>query len=96
MAPRPPKLIYYADDRPGISRRRCGRGFSYHSPDGTLIRDAAERARIAALAVPPAYVSVWITPEPLGHLQATGRDAKGRKQYRYHPEWAARDRKSVV
>ncbi len=83
------KLIYCPDDRPGISRRRCGRGFSYYMPDGSLIRDRAERAGIAAIAVSPAYVSVWITPEPQGHLQATGRDAKGRKQYRYHPDWAA-------
>lgn len=90
MAPsRHPGLIYYPDDRPGISRRRRGRGFSYHMPDGALIRDPGERDRIAAIAVPPAYSSVWITPEPLGHLQATGRDAKGRKQYRYHPDWAA-------
>lgn len=83
------KLIYYSDDRPGIRRRRCGTGFSYLRADGTLIRSASERARIAAIAVPPAYGSVWITPEPLGHLQATGRDAKGRKQYLYHPEWTA-------
>ncbi len=89
MAARLPRLVYFPDDRPGISRRRRGCGFSYYRPDGTLIRDEGERARIAAIAVPPAYASVWITPEPLGHLQATGRDAKGRKQYRYHPDWAA-------
>ena len=83
------RLVYFPDDRPGISRRRRGRGFSYYLPDGTLIRDAVERARINAIAVPPAYEAVWITPEALGHLQATGRDAKGRKQYRYHPDWAA-------
>ncbi|MDM8167914.1 DNA topoisomerase IB [Roseovarius sp.] len=82
-------LLYYPDDRPGITRRRRGRGFSYHAPDGSLIRDAVERDRIAAIAVPPAYSAVWITPEPLGHLQATGRDAKGRKQYRYHADWQA-------
>ncbi len=82
------RLIYYPDDRPGISRRRRGRGFSYHLPDGSLIRDTNERARIAAIAVPPAYKAVWITPKPLGHLQATGRDAKGRKQYLYHAAWA--------
>ena len=87
--PRFAKLVYYSDDRPGIRRQRRGRGFSYYLPDGALIRDKAERARIAAIAVPPAYESVWITPEPQGHLQATGRDAKGRKQYRYHPDWAA-------
>ncbi|RKF12617.1 DNA topoisomerase IB [Roseovarius spongiae] len=84
-----PRLVYFPDDRPGITRRRRGRGFSYYAPGGALIRDAAERARINAIAVPPAYASVWITPEPMGHLQATGRDAKGRKQYRYHADWAA-------
>jgi DNA topoisomerase-1 len=87
--PRPPRLVYYPDDRPGITRRRRGRAFSYHDPDGRLIRDPSERARIIAIAVPPAYEAVWITPHPQGHLQATGRDARGRKQYRYHPAWAA-------
>ncbi|MCW1933674.1 DNA topoisomerase IB [Pararhodobacter zhoushanensis] len=88
MASRRAALVYYPDDQPGIRRQRRGRGFSYYAPDGMLIRDPAERARIAALAVPPAYTSVWISPQPQGHLLATGRDAKGRKQYRYHPEWA--------
>jgi len=82
-----PDLIYYPDSKPGISRRRCGKGFSYFAPDGTLIRDAGEKARIAALAVPPAYEEVWICPLPHGHLQATGRDVRRRKQYRYHPRW---------
>ncbi|RVT83528.1 DNA topoisomerase IB [Rhodobacteraceae bacterium CCMM004] len=82
-------LIYFPDDRPGISRRRAGRGWSYRAPDGTRIDDAGERARIAALAVPPAYRDVWICPRADGHLQATGRDARARKQYRYHPDWAA-------
>jgi DNA topoisomerase-1 len=80
-------LVYFPDDRPGITRRRRGRGFSYLAPDGSVIRNAAERKRIEALAVPPAYESVWISPLPNGHLQATGRDARGRKQYRYHPNW---------
>ena len=84
-----PNLIYYADDRPGITRRRAGRGWSYRAPDGTTIDDAAERERIAALAVPPAYADVWISPELRGHLQATGLDARARKQYRYHPDWSA-------
>ncbi|MBF9035112.1 DNA topoisomerase IB [Rhodobacterales bacterium HKCCE2091] len=83
------KLIYYPDNRPGITRRRCGKGFAYYLPAGALISDKLERDRIAAIAVPPAYTGVWITPEPWGHLQATGRDAKGRKQYRYHPDWQA-------
>ncbi len=85
----PDNLTYYPDDRPGISRRRAGRGFSYVAPDGTRIDDRTERARIEALAVPPAYTNVWITPRHSGHLQATGRDGASRKQYRYHPDWSA-------
>lgn len=85
----PHNLIYYPDDRPGIRRKRRGRGFSYLAPDGTRIEDEVERARIAALAVPPAYENVWICPLPNGHLQATGNDARGRKQYLYHPDWTA-------
>jgi DNA topoisomerase I len=85
----PDNLIYYPDAQPGIRRKRRGRGFSYLAPDGTRIDCAAERARIASLAVPPAYESVWICPLENGHLQATGLDARGRKQYRYHPHWTA-------
>ncbi|MEI4471762.1 DNA topoisomerase IB [Frigidibacter sp. MR17.24] len=81
------RLIYYPDSEPGISRHRCGRGFSYRAADGTTIDDRGERARIAALAVPPAYEKVWICPRINGHLQATGFDARARKQYRYHPDW---------
>ncbi|SEW19441.1 DNA topoisomerase-1 [Cognatiyoonia koreensis] len=84
-----PELIYVSDSDPGISRRRCGRGFSYIAPDGTTISRGAERKRIEALAVPPAYDDVWICAKPNGHLQATGRDVRERKQYRYHPAWAA-------
>jgi DNA topoisomerase-1 len=84
-----PRLCFYPDSRPGITRRRRGRGFSYIAPDGTTIDAAPERARIKALAVPPAYEDVWICPRPDGHLQATGRDARARKQYRYHPDWRA-------
>ena len=80
-------LIWYSHDRPGIRRRRRGRGWSYIAPDGTSVDAAGERARIAALAVPPAYEDVWICPEARGHLQATGRDAARRLQYRYHPDW---------
>ena len=87
MSKRLPDLVYYPDTRPGIRRRRAGRGFCYIAPDGTLIRDPEERARLAALAVPPAYCDVWICPLPHGHLQATGIDARRRKQYRYHPQW---------
>jgi DNA topoisomerase-1 len=82
-----PDLVYYPDDRPGITRRRAGCGWSYRGPDGTRIDDAGERARIEALAVPPAYEDVWISPRVRGHLQATGYDARTRKQYRYHPDW---------
>lgn len=89
MTPIPATLVYYPDDRPGISRQRRGRGFSYLAPDGTRIDDRAERKRLAALAVPPAYRDVWISPKPNGHLQATGRDERERKQYRYHPDWTA-------
>ncbi len=80
-------LRYSSDGRPGITRRKSGRGFSYRAPDGTTIRDAETRARIRALAIPPAWTDVWICPYPNGHLQATGRDARGRKQYRYHERW---------
>lgn len=82
-----PQLTYYPDSRPGITRMRCGRGFSYRAPDGTRIDATAERRRIEALAVPPAYEDVWICPLDKGHLQATGRDSRNRKQYRYHPDW---------
>ena len=72
---------------PCIRRKRAGTGFSYTGPDGAPIRDAATRRRIKALAIPPAWTDVWICPDPNGHIQATGRDARGRKQYRYHPRW---------
>lgn len=80
-------LRYVGDDGPGIRRRKRGTGFSYELPDGTTISDPAERRRIAALAIPPAWTDVWICPAPDGHILATGRDGRGRKQYRYHPEW---------
>jgi DNA topoisomerase-1 len=80
-------LRYVSDHQPGIRRRRAGRGFSYRLPDGSTVRDPAERARIASLAVPPAWTDVWICRHPDGHIQATGRDGRGRKQYRYHPRW---------
>ncbi|MEL6914769.1 MAG: DNA topoisomerase IB [Pseudomonadota bacterium] len=83
----PASLVWYPDDRPGITRRRAGRGWSYRAPDGTRIEDRAERSRIEALAVLPAYADVWISPKPNGHLLATGLDARERKQYRYHPDW---------
>ncbi|WP_416671747.1 DNA topoisomerase IB [Egbenema bharatensis] len=80
-------LRYVSDDRPGIRRRRCGKGFTYFDVKGDRIRDPEEVQRIKSIAVPPAYEDVWICSLENGHLQATGRDAKGRKQYRYHPLW---------
>jgi DNA topoisomerase-1 len=80
-------LRYVSDAAAGIRRRSKGRGFTYVSPDGTTIRDRAEIARIRRLAIPPAYRDVWICPSERGHIQATARDARGRKQYRYHDEW---------
>ena len=82
-------LRYSDDTQPGISRRRSGRGFTYIGPDGVTIRDKAVKARIRALAIPPAWTDVWICPDENGHLQATGRDARGRKQHRYHGRWSA-------
>jgi len=72
---------------PGIQRKRAGTGFTYVGSDGRRITDKHEIARIRSLAIPPAYTDVWICPHPNGHIQATGRDARGRKQYRYHPKW---------
>ena len=80
-------LRYVSDERPGITRRRSGTGFAYRKADGSAVRDAATLERIRALAVPPAYRDVWICPYANGHIQATGRDDKGRKQYRYHARW---------
>jgi DNA topoisomerase-1 len=82
-------LRHVADAKPGIRRRRRGKGFSYLDPAGQPLRDPRERRRIEGLAVPPAWTEVWICPLANGHLQATGRDARGRKQYRYHPDWRA-------
>ena len=80
-------------DGPGLGRRRVGRGFTYLDPDGERITDPEVIARCKALVIPPAWREVWICPDPDGHLQATGRDEAGRKQYLYHPVWRAkRDR----
>ena len=81
------RLRYVGDDVPGIRRLRSRGGFRYVWPDGTAVRDPVTKERIAKLAIPPAYESVWICPLPNGHIQATGRDARGRKQYRYHARW---------
>ena len=80
-------LRYVSDAMPGIRRRRAGRGFSYTGVDGKRLTDRRVLARIRSLAIPPAWTDVWICPIARGHLQATGRDARGRKQYRYHPRW---------
>ncbi len=88
QAARAAGLRYVDDTQPGISRRRAGKGFSYRDADGHAIRDATTLQRIRALAIPPAYTAVWICAHANGHLQATGRDARGRKQYRYHADWA--------
>ena len=83
----PPALVYVDDLSRGIRRRRHGRGFSYVDASGAAVRDPAVLARIRGLAVPPAWRQVWICPDPAGHIQATGRDERGRKQYRYHADW---------
>ncbi|MGH6903929.1 MAG: DNA topoisomerase IB [Geminicoccaceae bacterium] len=80
-------LRYVTDAMPGITRKRAGRAFSYRDPQGRVLKERKDLARIRALAIPPAWTGVWICPHPNGHLQATGRDARGRKQYRYHDEW---------
>jgi len=80
-------LRYVHTDRPGITRHRAGKGYFYRDADGERITDKGTIARIKALAIPPAWTDVWICASANGHIQATGRDAKGRKQYRYHPRW---------
>jgi DNA topoisomerase-1 len=80
-------LHYTTDTRPGIVRRRNGRGFVYLAPTGKRVRDRRELERIRQLVIPPAWTDVWICPDPRGHLQATGRDARARKQHRYHARW---------
>jgi DNA topoisomerase-1 len=82
-------LRYASDQSPGMTRRRRGSSFSYYDPSGRLVRDPSELKWIRSLAIPPAWERVWICPRANGHLQATGFDAKGRKQYKYHPTWRA-------
>lgn len=81
-------LHYVCDRQPGITRMRRGRGFAFRDARGKPVRDAETLERIRGLAIPPAWTEVWICSDSRGHLQATGRDAKGRKQYRYHPRWS--------
>lgn len=81
-------LRYVLDDEPGIERVRCGRGFTYRTANGRTLRSVRHRERIERLAVPPSWTNVWICGDDRGHIQATGRDARDRKQYRYHDAWA--------
>jgi DNA topoisomerase-1 len=85
----PAGLHYASDDSAGLSRRRSGKGFAYRNARGAPVRDAKTLERIRTLAIPPAWTDVWISADPHGHLQATGRDARGRKQHRYHPLFRA-------
>jgi DNA topoisomerase-1 len=80
-------LRYTSDNTRGIQRRKAGDSFRYVTPTGQLLRDPVQLQRIKSLVIPPAWTDVWICPDPRGHLQATGRDARGRKQHRYHPRW---------
>jgi DNA topoisomerase-1 len=84
----PQGLTYCSDQFPGLRRVRSGKGFSYRDAEGRAVKDAEILARIRALAIPPAWTDVWICPQATGHIQATGRDVKGRKQYRYHNDWS--------
>jgi DNA topoisomerase-1 len=86
-AARAASLRYVTDGKPGMTRHRAGSGFTYRAPDGNLINDRVEIERIKSLGIPPAWKDVWISPHANGHILATGRDARGRKQYRYHPRW---------
>lgn len=83
------KLVYVDDSLPGITRRRAGKGWAYYDASGELIRASAERRRLNAIALPPAYTDAWFCPAANGHILATGYDDAGRKQYRYHPEFRA-------
>lgn len=85
----PDGLSYCSDDQPGIRRTATRMGFAYHDAKGLLVEDERTLARIQALVIPPAWTDVWICPRANGHIQAIGRDVKGRKQYRYHPDWTA-------
>src|SRR5437588_2266618 len=80
-------LRYVDDSAPGFTRKKVGTGFGYRDTGGKVVRDPEPIKRVRSIGIPPAYTDVWICPDPRGHIQATGRDAKGRKQYRYHPRW---------
>src|SRR5436305_7468936 len=87
LAAKHAKLRHVDDTVPGITRHKARNGFNYRLPDGALVRDIDTLKRIRSLAIPPAWSGVWICADPSGHLQATGRDARRRKKYRYHPHW---------
>ncbi|MDO1558412.1 DNA topoisomerase IB [Brevundimonas sp. 2R-24] len=87
--PAPPGLTWCTDEGSGIRRRRAGKGFAYIDANGARVTDEKTLARIRSLAIPPAWTDVWICPRANGHIQATGRDQKGRKQYRYHDAWSS-------
>ena len=88
--PKETKLVFVDDALPGVTRRRHGKGWAYTDPAGKRITDRAEIDRLNSIALPPAYVDAWFCPAPNGHILATGIDAKGRKQYRYHPDFRSR------
>jgi DNA topoisomerase-1 len=90
MAILPRKLIHVDDSEPGITRKKVGRKWAYFGPDGKRITDRDEIDRLNSIALPPAYTKAWFCPDPNGHIQATGFDDKGRKQYRYHPDYRTR------
>jgi DNA topoisomerase-1 len=81
------RLHHTTDDKTGIIRHKTRSGFEFRRPDGSPVRDLETLQRIKSLVIPPAWSAVWISPDPFGHIQATGRDQRGRKQYRYHPRW---------
>ncbi len=82
-------LVYVSDEEPGLRRRRHGRGFSYRDVSNRPLTDAEVKARIGALAIPPAWTNVWICADERGHIVAVGEDDRGRKQYIYHEQWRA-------
>ena len=86
-AAREANLRYVSDESPGITRRNNGKNATYLDPNGRAVKDGETLGRIKRLAIPPAWTDVWICPLANGHIQATGRDARGRKQYRYHSDW---------
>src|SRR5436190_18390841 len=85
-----PRLHTVNDAARGMTRRKHGGAFTYRDVRGRVVKNVEDLRRIKSLAIPPAWTAVWICPDPGGHIQATGRDARGRKQYRYHPDWTLR------